>query len=301
MRPPLSRTCLLPRSDPRAADPPPLVSAATTPTTALCFLALRPGGIAPRLVGVGLGGGAPHSSRTGPSSRFGGRHRRVVLGAGSRDTNRRDAGCTPVGNTGAGVPTGAGPPPPRREYSPSPRKPPFKPPFGDAAPSAPSRRESEARSDASSRLRRDPNEGRSVRPSTNRPASSRLGGAHRDIDAAPVSRLCASSRLSDARSFASSVDNDVGAPPGPARMRLTKRSPRGARPPPPPPRSSLAARPSGVSANRTRAELNPRRPCGVTALARGVTDGGGAGANPSSSSHRASSHPPPSRSGDASK
>ena len=107
MRPPLSRTCLLPRSDPRAADPPPLVSAATTPTTALCFLALRPGGIAPRLVSVGLGGGAPHSSRTGPSSRFGGRHRRVVLGAGSRDTNRRDAGCTPVGNVGGGRGPGA--------------------------------------------------------------------------------------------------------------------------------------------------------------------------------------------------
>ena len=145
-------------------------------------------------------------------------------------------------------------PRPRREYSPSPspRKPPFKPPFGDAAPSAPSRRASDARSDASSRLRRDPNEGRSVRPSANRPASSR-SRALRERDAAPVSRLCASSRLSDARSFASSVDNDVGAPPGSARMRLTKRSPRGARPPPPPPRSSLAARPSGVSANRTRA------------------------------------------------
>ena len=197
------------------------------------------------------------------------------------------------------VPTGGGPPPPRI-FAVAVAAPPFKPPFGDAAPSAPSRRASDARSDASSRLRRDPNEGRSVRPSANRPASSR-SRALRERDAAPVSRLCASSRLSDARSFASSVDNDVGAPPGSARMRLTKRSPRGARPPPPPPRSSLAARPSGVSANRTRAELNPRRPCGVTALARGVTDGGGAGANPSSSSHRASSHPPPSRSADASK
>ena len=265
------------------------------------FLGAPPRRIAPRLVGVGLGGGAPHSSRTGPSSRFGGRHRRVVLGAGSRDTNRRDAGCTPVGDRRRCSHRRRAPPP-RREYSPSPspRKPPFKPPFGDAAPSAPSRRASDARSDASSRLRRDPNEGRSVRPSANRPASSR-SRALRERDAAPVSRLCASSRLSDARSFASSVDNDVGAPPGSARMRLTKRSPRGARPPPPPPRSSLAARPSGVSANRTRAELNPRRPCGVTALARGVTDGGGAGANPSSSSHRASSHPPPSRSADASK
>ena len=111
-----------------------------------------------------------HSSRTGPSSRFGGRHRRVVLGAGSRDTNRRDAGCTPSGTPAPVFPPAPGPRPPaanirrrrRRESRRSSRR--------SATPRRVHRRGARAtRGDASSRLRRDPNEGRSVRPSANRP------------------------------------------------------------------------------------------------------------------------------------
>lgn len=95
MTPPLSLTCVPLRAD--AA----LAFGGTYPT----FILFLPRGAAetprrgarPASVS-GRGGGAPHSSRTGPASRSGGVQRRVGTRLGSR-AGRRGRGFTPAGNS----------------------------------------------------------------------------------------------------------------------------------------------------------------------------------------------------------
>lgn len=113
--------------------------------------------------------------------------------------------------------------------------------------SSPFRRASDASSAASSTLLRDAN---ASPPSKSEKVPNASGS--------PSPRRASSLRM-DARSFASSVDKDVGARPPAASMRFTNRSPRGARfvPRSSSPRSSRAARPSGVSAKRTRVCRRP--------------------------------------------
>ena len=155
---------------------------------------------------------------------------------------------------------------------------------GPKPPSCVSSLASDAMSAVSSMLRRPPMLGSTYGESWY-PGSLSMG------EPGGIARRCASSRLSEARSLASSSDSDVGDPVDDLTL-LTYRSPFFPFFPFFPPSSSRTTRPSLVSANLTlglggavSAYLRPDpdgalRPCGVTRLGpsfRGVVAGCGVG------------------------